>query len=105
MTHLPGQRAVQDGDEQGLRRVERGEEVGQQQRRSRQEHEARRPGDALQEEQRQGAHRPRPGGGGGGAKLERMSGRRTATCPVHKPCSAFNSSVKEKKKHQNLFFF
>lgn len=69
MTHLPGQRAVQDGDEQGLRRVERGEEVGQQQRRSRQEHEARRPGDALQEEQRQGAHRPRPadGGEGGGA--------------------------------------
>lgn len=52
---------MQDGDEEGLRRVEGGEEVSQEEGRSRQEHEARGPGDALQEEQRQGAHRPRPG--------------------------------------------
>lgn len=64
-TDLPGEGAVQDGDEEGLRRVEGGEEVSQEEGRSRQEHEARGPGDALQEEQRQGAHRPRPGGATG----------------------------------------
>lgn len=56
---------MQDGDEEGLGRVEGGEEVSQQERRSRQEHQARGPGDALKEEQRQGAHRPRPGDAGG----------------------------------------
>ena len=50
---------MQYGDEEGLGRVEGGEEVSQEERRSRQEHQARGPGDALQEEQRQGAHRPR----------------------------------------------
>lgn len=59
-THLPGKGAVQYGDEEGLGRVEGGEEVSQEERRSREEHQARGPGDALQEEQRQGAHRPRP---------------------------------------------
>lgn len=60
-TDLPGKGAVQDGDEKGLGCVEGGEEVSQEERRSRQEHQARGPGDALQEEQRQGAHRPRSG--------------------------------------------
>lgn len=63
-TDLPGEGAVQDGDEEGLGRVEGGEEVSQQEGRSRQEHQARGPGDALEEEQRQGAHRPRPGDAG-----------------------------------------
>lgn len=58
-THLPGKGAVQYGDEEGLGRVEGGEEVSQEERRSGEEHQARGPGDALQEEQRQGAHRPR----------------------------------------------
>lgn len=56
---------MQYGDEEGLRRVEGGEEVSQEESGSRQEHQARRPVDALQEEQRQGAHRPRPGDGTG----------------------------------------
>lgn len=60
-TDLPGEGAVQYGDEEGLGGVEGGEEVSQEERRRRQEHQARGPGDALQEEQRQGAHRPRPG--------------------------------------------
>lgn len=58
---LPGECAVKYGDKKCLGRVERGEEVRQKQRRSRQEHEARRPGDAQQEEQCQGAHGPRSG--------------------------------------------
>lgn len=52
---------MQYGDEEALGGVQGGEEVGQDERRSAQEHQARGPGDALQEEQRQGAHRPRPG--------------------------------------------
>lgn len=53
---------MQYGDEEALGSVEGGEEVSQEERRSRQEHQAWRPGDTLQEKQRQGAHRPRPGG-------------------------------------------
>lgn len=56
---------MQYGDEEGLGRVERGEEVSQEESGSRQEHQARRPVDALQEEQRQGTHCPRPGDGTG----------------------------------------
>jgi len=39
-TDLPGKGAVQYGDEEALGRVEGGEEVSQQQRRSTQEHQA-----------------------------------------------------------------
>lgn len=46
-TDLPGEGAVQYGDEEGLGGVEGGEEVSQEERWSRQEHQARRPGDAL----------------------------------------------------------
>lgn len=40
-TDLPGKGAVQYGDEQGLGSVEGREEVSQEERRSRQEHQAR----------------------------------------------------------------
>lgn len=39
-TDLPGQGAVQYRNKEGLSRVEGGEEVGQKERRSRQEHQA-----------------------------------------------------------------
>lgn len=58
---LPGEAAVQYGDEEALGSVEGREEISQEERWSRQEHQARRPCDALQEEQRQGAHCPSPG--------------------------------------------
>lgn len=59
---------MKDGDEEALGGVEGGEEVRQEERRSREEHQARGPGDALQEEQRQGAHRPCPGDTRGGTR-------------------------------------
>lgn len=60
-TDLPGKGAVQYGDEEALGSVEGGEQVSQEERRSRQKHQARGPCDALQKEQCQGANRPRPG--------------------------------------------
>lgn len=58
---------MEDGDEEHLGCVEGGEEVSQQERRTRQEHQARGPGDAQQEEESQGAHGPGPAGQAAGS--------------------------------------
>lgn len=65
-TDLPGEGAMQYGDEEALGCVEGREEIRQEERRSRQEHQARGPVDTLQEQQCQRAHCPCSGDISGG---------------------------------------